>query len=53
VSLSEQLEDDLSWREAELASLKVTLLEAPSGSVKQRTLLRAACALLYAHDLSP
>lgn len=46
---SQQLEKDLNWREAELASMKLVLLEAPKGSVKQRTLLRAAWALLYAH----
>ena len=45
----DQLEQDLNWREAELGSMKIAVLEAPAGSVRQRTLLRAAWALLYAH----
>lgn len=46
---AQQLEHDLNWREAELASMKAALLDAPKGSVRQRALLRAAWALLYAH----
>jgi hypothetical protein len=44
-----QLEQDLNWREAELASLKILVAEAPSGSVRQQALLRALWAMLYAH----
>lgn len=44
-----QLEDDLDWREAELASLKKQVVTAPKGSVTQQVLLRAIWALLYAH----
>ena len=44
-----QLEDDLNWREAELASLKKQVVTAPKGSVTQQVLLRAIWALLYAH----
>lgn len=44
-----QLEGDLSWREAELASLKILVSEAPAGSARQQALLRALWAMLYAH----
>lgn len=40
---------DLSWREAELASLKLEVSDADGGSVKERALLRALWAMLYAH----
>ena len=43
------IEDDLNWREAELASLKKLVIEAQKPSVRYTTLLRAMCALLYAH----
>jgi hypothetical protein len=43
------LERDLQWREAELTSLKILAITAPSGSVTQQSLLRAMWALLYAH----
>lgn len=46
---SKQLEDDLKWREAELASLKRQVVIAPKGSVTQQVLLRAIWVLLYAH----
>lgn len=45
---SKQLEDDLNWREAELASLKTLVVKAPKISVRQ-ALLRAMWPLLYAH----
>jgi hypothetical protein len=44
-----QLGDDLSWREAELVSLKLLVSEAEIGSVRQTSLLRAIWVLLYAH----
>lgn len=43
------LESELSWREAELASLKLLVLEAQAGSVRQSSLLRALWTMLYAH----
>ena len=44
---SQQLEEDLSWREGEIASLKLAIVAAvPS---RRAPLLRAAWALLYAH----
>jgi len=43
------LEEDLKWREAELASLKLLVVDAASGTVRQQVLLRALCTLLYAH----
>lgn len=49
LDVGKQLEDDLSWREAELASLKLLVLDAPSGSARQSGLLRALWAMLYAH----
>jgi hypothetical protein len=44
-----QLEQDLSWREAELASLKLLVSESTVGSVRQTSLLRALWVMLYAH----
>lgn len=46
---SQALEDDLAWREAEIASLKLLVAEAPQGSVRKRGLLRALWTILYAH----
>lgn len=47
--LAKELENDLNWREAELASFKLLVSSAPRGSVKEQALLRALWALLYAH----
>jgi hypothetical protein len=44
-----QIEEDLDWREAELASFKILISSAPKGSVRESALLRAIWALLYAH----
>ena len=46
---AKQIEDDLSWREAEIGSLKVLISTSVKGSVRETTLLRALWALLYAH----
>lgn len=46
---AKQLEEDLSWREAELGSLKIQVATAPKGSTQQTALLRAMWAMLYAH----
>jgi MAE_28990/MAE_18760-like HEPN len=43
------LEDDLNWREAELASLKLLVTDSVPGSVRQSSLLRALWTMLYAH----
>ena len=43
------LEEDLKWREAELASLKRLAINSPIESVAYQSLLRAMWALLYAH----
>lgn len=44
-----EIEHDLSWREAEMGTLKLLLAASPSGSDRQRALLRACSAMLYAH----
>jgi hypothetical protein len=49
MSWARQLEADLDWREGELASLKHQVVTAKSGSVAERSLLRAIWAMLYAH----
>lgn len=49
MSFYKSLEDDLKWREAELASLKRLAITAPEGSVSRKSILRAMWALLYAH----
>lgn len=46
---STMLEQDLRWREAEIASLKVLTSKSIKGSVQQLALLRALWAMLYAH----
>lgn len=46
---SDVLENDLSWREAEIASLKLLIADAKPGSVRERSLLRALWTMLYAH----
>lgn len=43
------LEEDLKWREAELASLKRLAITSSVDSVAYQSLLRAMWALLYAH----
>jgi hypothetical protein len=48
-SWANQIEEDLGWREAELASLKLAAAAAPQGSDRQRALLRALWTMLYAH----
>lgn len=48
-SWEDQIEKDLAWREAEMGSLKLLLAAAPTGSDRQRALLRACSAMLYAH----
>jgi hypothetical protein len=45
----QQIESDLSWREAEMGTLKLLLAAAPARSDRQRALLRACSAMLYAH----
>lgn len=45
----QELEEDLKWREAELASLKLLVSDSAAGTVRHRGLLRALWALLYAH----
>lgn len=44
-----EIEHDLSWREAEMGTLKLLLAASPGGSDRQRALLRACSAMLYAH----
>jgi len=46
---TKQLEQDLSWREAELATLKLLVSESTPGSVRRTSLLRALWVMLYAH----
>lgn len=47
--LAKEIEIDLSWREAELASFKALVSLTEKGSVRESALLRALWALLYAH----
>lgn len=49
MSWQTELEEDLDWRMAELAALKLQAAMAPSGSILQNALLRALVAMLYAH----
>lgn len=49
MSFDKSIENDLKWREAELASLKRMAITAPEGSVSRKSILRAMWALLYAH----
>jgi hypothetical protein len=44
-----EIEQDLAWRESEMGALKLLLASAQSGSDRQRALLRACSAMLYAH----
>lgn len=44
-----QLEQDLNWRESELASFKVLVVDASPGTVREQALLRALWMMLYAH----
>jgi hypothetical protein len=44
-----QIESDLKWREAEIGSLKLLAASFPTDSNRQRALLRALWAMLYAH----
>ncbi|WP_036188733.1 MAE_28990/MAE_18760 family HEPN-like nuclease [Marinobacterium lacunae] len=48
-SYAETLENDLSWREAELVSLKRLTINNDNNEVVYRAMLRACWALLYAH----
>ncbi len=48
-SSGQEIEEDLKWREDELASLKLLLSDLEPGSTRRHGLLRALCALLYAH----
>jgi hypothetical protein len=48
-NFGDELEEDLKWREAELVSLKLLVLASGDSIVRQHGLLRALCALLYAH----
>lgn len=46
---SEQIEQDLAWREAEMGALKLLLASASGNTDRHRALLRACSAMLYAH----
>ncbi|MBC7161237.1 MAG: hypothetical protein H5U26_03920 [Immundisolibacter sp.] len=48
-SQSDELEEDLRWREAELASLKRLAIFHSENEIVYRATLRACWALLYAH----
>lgn len=48
-SLATILEDDLGWREAELASLKIAIAKSSADSTARKALLRSLWAMLYAH----
>jgi len=44
-----EIENDLRWREAELASLKAHAISTRSNDVAHKAALRAIWAMLYAH----
>lgn len=44
-----QIDDDLRWREDELAAMKLLAVKSVPNSISSRVLLRAMLALLYAH----
>ena len=44
-----QIEDDLSWREAELAILRKEVINSIPGTPKHITFLRTNLAMIYAH----
>ncbi len=46
---SQELENDLRWREAELISLKLQVIKTAKDSTPYQVLLRALWAILYAH----
>lgn len=48
-SWAEIIENDLSWREAELASLKRVAITSTENTVLHKSVLRANWAMLYAH----
>lgn len=45
----QELENDLKWREIELAALKFAVAQSTPNTVAHKALLRAAWAMLYAH----
>ena len=45
----DEIEKDLAWRESEMGTLKLLLASSTTGSDRQRALLRACSAMLYAH----
>lgn len=49
MSAGDNLEKDLSWRESELASLKLATRHSPESEVRGRAARRAYVAMLYAH----
>lgn len=49
MSSAAELEKDLSWRESELAALKILVSSSPKGSTTHNALLRSMLAMLYAH----
>ena len=44
-----ELEQDLKWREDELAAMKFAVTQTVIGTAPHKALLRAAWAMLYAH----
>lgn len=44
-----EINDELSWREAELASLKHYVISSRGNEVAHKSALRAMCAMMYAH----
>lgn len=49
MSILDDITNDLDWREAEIASMRVVLSLNELTPIQKQTLLRAAWALLYAH----
>ncbi len=49
ISIESEIEQDLAWREAEMGTLKLILASSISHETRRKALLRACCAMLYAH----
>lgn len=49
MAIADELENDLKWREAELAVLKASTIGTPERDARGRSLRRAYLAMLYAH----
>jgi hypothetical protein len=49
MAIADELENDLKWREAELAVLKASTIGTPQTDARGRSMRRAYLSMLYAH----